>query len=136
MAFTIDLAGGPAGARARFADARTGQILWHQPDCGCDNGRGVADDVYAGSPGAESWSAGVLFGDWREEVVWPTTDNQHLRIHATPDRTDLRITTLMHDTQYREAIAWQNAAYNQPPHPGFFIGDAMPTAPRPAVCTP
>ena len=24
---------------------------------GCDNGRGVSDDIYAGSPGAESWSS-------------------------------------------------------------------------------
>jgi len=23
------------------------------------------------------------------------------------------------------AIAWQNVGYNQPPHPGFFIGDKM-----------
>ncbi|GLW69380.1 hypothetical protein Kpho02_16790 [Kitasatospora phosalacinea] len=44
---------------AWFADARTGQILWHRPDCGCDDGRGVLDDVYAGSPGAGSWSSGV-----------------------------------------------------------------------------
>jgi hypothetical protein len=25
---------------------------------------------------------------------------------------------------------------NQPPHPSFFIGDGMATAPRPTVCTP
>ncbi|WP_055588224.1 rhamnogalacturonan lyase family protein [Streptacidiphilus griseoplanus] len=191
---------------AWFADARTGQILWSNPSCGCDNGRGVSDDVYAGSPGAESWSAGVdglysdkgqnigrkpgsanflawwdgdpvrelldgthidkygtsgdtrlltgsgvhsdngtkstpslsgdLFGDWREEVVWPTTDNTALRIYSTPVQTNLRITTLMHDTQYRTAIAWQNTAYNQPPHPSFFLGDGMATAPRPQVYTP
>jgi rhamnogalacturonan endolyase len=190
---------------AWFADARTGQILWHQ-SCSCDNGRGVSDDVYAGSPGAESWSSGVsglfstngtnigrkpssanftiwwdgdpvrelldsthidkygtgsdtrlltasgvhanngtkanpaltadLFGDWREEAVWPTTDNRALRIYATPAPTTQRITTLMHDTQYREAVAWQNTAYNQPPHPSFFIGDKMPAAPRPTVYTP
>ncbi|MET8113853.1 hypothetical protein ABZT29_15240 [Streptomyces prasinus] len=34
------------------------------------------------------------------------------------------------------ALAWQNTAYNQPPHTGFFIGDGMPTPPRPAVYTP
>ncbi|MFC6850117.1 hypothetical protein, partial [Streptomyces caelestis] len=38
--------------------------------------------------------------------------------------------------QYRTALAWQNTAYNQPPHPSFFIGNAMPTAPRPTVYTP
>ena len=34
-------------------DARTGPIIWSAPGCGCDNGRGVSDDIYAGSPGAE-----------------------------------------------------------------------------------
>ncbi|MEU2247869.1 hypothetical protein [Streptomyces sp. NPDC019224] len=33
-------------------------------------------------------------------------------------------------------MAWQNTAYNQPPHPGFFIGNGMATAPRPPVWTP
>ena len=42
----------------------------------------------------------------------------------------------MHDPQYRVAIAWQNTAYNQPPHPSFFIGNGMPTAPVPNVYTP
>ena len=39
----------------------------------------------------------------------------------------------MHDPQYRVAIAWQNTAYNQPPHPSFFIGDGMATPPQPNV---
>ncbi|WP_089104069.1 rhamnogalacturonan lyase [Streptomyces hyaluromycini] len=80
--------------------------------------------------------AGDILGDWREEVVWPTTDNTALRIYSTPYETSTKITTLLHDTQYRTALAWQNTAYNQPPHPSFFIGDGMPTAPRPAVYTP
>ncbi|WP_318210349.1 rhamnogalacturonan lyase [Streptomyces sp. SJL17-1] len=188
-----------------MADARTGQILW-QTASGADNGRGVAGDIYAGSPGAEAWSAsdttlrsatgtalgrepssinflswwdgdtvrelldgthidkygtsgdtrlltgsgvssnnttkatpalsGDILGDWREEVVWRTSDNRALRIYATPHQTGTRITTLLHDTQYRTALAWQNTAYNQPPHPGFFIGAGMPTPPRPTVYTP
>ncbi len=44
---------------AWMADARTGQILWQHASCGCDNGRGVSDDIWAGSPGAESWSSAV-----------------------------------------------------------------------------
>jgi hypothetical protein len=39
----------------------------------------------------------------------------------------------MHDPQYRLAIAWQNVAYNQPPHPGFFLGAGMKPAPRPHI---
>jgi rhamnogalacturonan endolyase len=42
-----------------MGDARTGQILWSAPSCGCDNGRAVAADIWAGNPGAEAWSASV-----------------------------------------------------------------------------
>src|SRR5690606_6938716 len=57
-----------------------------------------------------------LFGDWREEVIWRTTDNQSLRIYITTIPTEHRIVTLMQDHVYRLGIAWQNVAYNQPPH--------------------
>ncbi|GHJ49379.1 rhamnogalacturonan lyase [Catellatospora sp. TT07R-123] len=77
--------------------------------------------------------SGDLFGDWREEVIWPVTGDTALRIYSTPTPTTRRIYTLMQDIQYREAIAWQNTAYNQPPHPSFFIGDGMATPPVPDV---
>lgn len=80
--------------------------------------------------------SGDLFGDWREEVVWPTANNTALRIYSTPYETGTRITTLLHDTMYRTALAWQNTAYNQPPHPSFAIGSGAPTAPRPSITTP
>ncbi|MFF6986790.1 rhamnogalacturonan lyase [Streptomyces sp. NPDC010273] len=189
-----------------MADAKTGAVIWSTPADG-DNGRGVSGDIWAGSAGAESWSAsesgirnpkgtvvstrkpsstnflswwdgdpvrelldathidkygttadtrlltasgvhsnnstkatptlsGDILGDWREEAVWPTTANTALRIYSTPYETPTRITTLLHDTQYRTALAWQNTAYNQPPHPSFYIGDGMATAPRPTVYTP
>jgi rhamnogalacturonan endolyase len=178
---------------AWMADARTGQIIWSNPSCGCDNGRGVSDDIYAGSPGAESWSSAVsglynttgqnigrkpsstnfvlwwdgdaqrelldathidkygtsadtrlltasgvhsnngtkstpslsadILGDWREEVVWPTTDNKALRIYSTTDATSISHVSLMQDRMYREAVAWQNTAYNQPPHPSFAMAN-------------
>jgi len=38
--------------------------------------------------------------------------------------------------QRSTALAWQNTAYNQPPHPSFFIGDGMAAPPRPTVYTP
>ncbi|MER5252867.1 rhamnogalacturonan lyase [Streptomyces sp. NPDC002855] len=188
-----------------MADARTGQRLWTTAS-GSDNGRGVSADIYAGSAGAESWSAadstlrspsgasvgrepssinfvnwwdgdttrelldgtrideygtggetrlvtgasvasnngtkatpalsGDILGDWREEVVWRTADNKALRIYSTPHETSTKITSLLHDTQYRTALAWQNTAYNQPPHPSFFIGNGMAKAPRPTISTP
>ncbi len=74
-----------------------------------------------------------LFGDWREEVVWRTTDSRELRIYTTPIPTQRRLVTLMQDPQYRLAVAWQNVAYNQPPHPGFFLGEGMGRPPTPLV---
>jgi rhamnogalacturonan endolyase len=66
-----------------------------------------------------------LFGDWREEVVFRTTDNKSLRIFTTTIPTKYRFVTLMQDPIYRLGIVWQNVAYNQPPHTGFYIGDEM-----------
>ncbi|MBN1182556.1 MAG: hypothetical protein JXB49_09740, partial [Bacteroidales bacterium] len=66
-----------------------------------------------------------IFGDWREEVIWRTTDNTSIRIYTTTDVTDYRIKTLMQDRQYRLAIAWQNNSYNQPPHTSFYLGYDM-----------
>ncbi|MGW6929193.1 rhamnogalacturonan lyase [Lentzea sp. NPDC054927] len=174
-----------------MGDARTGQIIWSAPSCGCDNGRAVAADIWAGNPGAEAWSASVgglrsattggqvaarkpgsinfviwwdgdaqrellngttidkygpngdtrlltgsgvasnngtkstpalqadILGDWREEVVWRTSDSRALRIYSTTEPTTIRRPSLMEDRQYREAVAWQNTSYNQPPHPSF-----------------
>jgi rhamnogalacturonan endolyase len=82
-------------------------------------GSGVASNN--GSKATPALSGDIL-GDWREEVIWRTSNNTALRIYATPNATDRRITTLMHDSQYRVAVAWQNTAYNQPPHPSFFLG--------------
>ena len=42
----------------------------------------------------------------------------------------------MHDPVYRLAVAWQNTAYNQPPHPGFHLGEGMAPPPRPAIAVP
>lgn len=66
-----------------------------------------------------------LFGDWREEVVWRSADDTALLVFSTTTPTRHRIPTLMHDTQYRVQVAAQNAAYNQPPHPSFFLGEGM-----------
>ncbi|MCC2547461.1 T9SS type A sorting domain-containing protein [Hymenobacter sp. BT175] len=74
-----------------------------------------------------------LLGDWREEVIWRNTTNTQLMLFTTTIPTTERIYTLMHDAQYRLAIAWQNSAYNQPPHPSFFLGTGMSTPPRPNI---
>lgn len=77
-------------------------------------------------------SADIL-GDWREELILRTNDNQNLRIYTTIIPTDHRIYTLMHDPQYRLSIAWQNVAYNQPPHTGYYLGTGMQTPVKPIL---
>ncbi|WP_240670958.1 rhamnogalacturonan lyase family protein [Lacibacter luteus] len=74
-----------------------------------------------------------LLGDWREEIILRSTDQQFLNIYTTVNETTHRIYTLMHDPQYRLAIAWQNSAYNQPPHPGFYLGEEMSAPPTPNI---
>jgi hypothetical protein len=76
-----------------------------------------------------------IFGDWREEVIWRRSDNTALLIFTTPIAATNRLYTLMHDSQYREAIAWQNVGYNQPPHPSFFLGAGMAPPPVPQIFT-
>jgi len=79
-----------------------------------------------GTKSTPALSADIL-GDWREEVILRTVDNIELRIFTTTIPATNRMTTLMHDPQYRLAVAWQNSAYNQPPHPGFYLGEGMKT---------
>lgn len=74
-----------------------------------------------------------LFGDWREELAVRLQDGSGIRIYTTTDDTDTRLPTLMHDSQYRLAVAGQNSAYNQPPHPSYFIGEGMAEAPAASI---
>jgi len=77
-------------------------------------------------------SADIL-GDWREELIARSADGNELRIYCSTLLTEHRLYTLMHDPTYRLSIVWQNVAYNQPPHPGFFIGAGMAEPPRPNI---
>ncbi|MDQ1913864.1 rhamnogalacturonan lyase [Paenibacillus sp. GD4] len=76
-----------------------------------------------------------LLGDWREEVIWRTTDSNALRLYTTTDVTSIKIHTLMHDPVYRLGIAWQNVAYNQPPHTSYYLGTGMAASPQPLIYT-
>jgi rhamnogalacturonan endolyase len=74
-----------------------------------------------------------LFGDWREEIICRTADSKELRIYSTAIPTDIKLYTLMHNPQYRLSIAWQNVAYNQPPHVSYYLGDGMKTPAKPNI---
>ena len=70
-------------------------------------------------------SADIL-GDWREEVIYyNTSEPSKITIFTTTIPTANRFRTLMSDHVYRLSIAWQNVAYNQPPHLGFYLRDSV-----------
>ncbi|WP_164983989.1 rhamnogalacturonan lyase [Cellulomonas endophytica] len=73
-----------------------------------------------GTKGNPSLVADVL-GDWREELVVRTADSSALRIHLSTEVTDRKMSTLLHDLQYRAEVTRQQTAYNQPSYPGFYL---------------
>lgn len=62
-----------------------------------------------------------LFGDWREEVI--LHDDGNLYIYSSSMPTDYNVPCLMTDHIYRMGIVWQQTAYNQPPHLGYYLPD-------------
>ncbi|MFC9948597.1 rhamnogalacturonan lyase [Streptomyces pratensis] len=62
-----------------------------------------------------------IFGDWREELLLPSTDSSSVRIHVSTELTNHKLYTLMHDPQYRVEVARQQTVYNQPAYPSFYL---------------
>lgn len=63
-----------------------------------------------------------IVGDWREEILLPTLDNEHIRLYMTPYTTEYRFWSFLQDPPYRISVATQNVAYNQPTQVGFYFG--------------
>lgn len=69
-----------------------------------------------------------ILGDWREELIlWDGSTGAALNIFTTNVETSFRVPTLMHDHVYRMGVAWQNTAYNQPPHLGYYLPNLYAT---------
>jgi rhamnogalacturonan endolyase len=106
-----------------YVNGTTNRLLSAEDhDCARNNGSKSNPCIYAD-----------ILGDWREEVIWRTSDNTELRIFTTTIPTDRRFYTLMHDPVYRLSVAWQNVAYNQPTQPDFYFGEGMTAPPRPDI---
>lgn len=72
-----------------------------------------------------------ILGDWREEVIlWDYNNPADIMIYTTTIPTAYRVPCLMQDHNYRLAIAWQNTAYNQPPHLGYYLYDTYNLDPK------
>jgi rhamnogalacturonan endolyase len=80
----------------------------------------------SGSTGSRNAPMGYgdIFGDWREEV-WYIANNNELRIYSTDIPTDRRLTTLMHDKDYRISVACEMVGYMQATQPSFYVGMDM-----------
>lgn len=78
---------------------------------------------------------GDIIGDWREEIIARSSDNQHLRIYTSNYASDYAVTTLWADHEYRNAMVWQSVGYNQPPHPSFFLGELEGITKEPPALT-
>lgn len=115
----LDNAGG--GGTATKLDKWTGNgvtrfLSPYSVDVGTSNNNGTKSNPCL---------SGDILGDWREEMIFRSSDNSSLMIFVSPHSAVNRFRTLLHDSQYRVALAWQNVAYNQPPHPCFYIGAGM-----------
>ena len=79
---------------------------------------------------------GDIFGDWREEIIERTADN-NIRIYTTTEPTKWRNYSLWYDHQYRNGMVWQPCGYNQPPHASYFLGEleGITIAPPPLTIT-
>ena len=67
-----------------------------------------------------------IFGDWREELIFYNgSDKQTLNIFSSALPSSCRVPCLLTDHVYRLGIAWQNVGYNQPPHLGYYLPDAV-----------
>lgn len=74
-----------------------------------------------------------IFGDWREEFIAVTNDYQAIRVYTTNIPTTNKLYTLMHDSMYRQAVAWQNQYYKQPPHISYYVSDSYDSYDQRAV---
>ncbi|RYX83386.1 rhamnogalacturonan lyase [bacterium] len=93
-------------------NTNSANILFDAKEYGCASNNGTKANP--------ALSADIL-GDWREELIYRTEDNSELRVFVSTVPTTRRLPTLMSDHIYRMGIAWQNVAYNQPPHLGYYL---------------
>ena len=102
---------------------------------GIDKWKGdKTERIFNGSDKGITWCNGTkatpclqadIFGDWREEIIWPSSDGREIRIYMTDIPTKHRIVTLLQDPIYRMSVANEMVGYNQPTQTGFYMGSDM-----------
>lgn len=74
---------------------------------------------------------GDLLGDWREEIVFETSDYSALRIYTTTIPTDIRLYTLPHNPAYRNTLAVKG--YLQSTLVDYYLGNGLKTPTPPHI---
>lgn len=70
-----------------------------------------------------------IYGDWREEfIVRDSADQNKIRIYSTTIETEYSFPCLLEDRAYREGVAWQNVAYNQPANVTYLLSNGLHSA--------
>lgn len=76
---------------------------------------------------------GDILGDWREEVIMPSSDYSKLVIFTSPIATSTRIYTLAQNPLYRNCMS--SKGYLESNLTDYYLGDAMTTPPAPNIVT-
>lgn len=74
---------------------------------------------------------GDIMGDWREEVILPSVNNDALLIFTTDVPSDIRLYTLAHNPAYRNDMCVKG--YMQSHNVDYYLGTGMSTPPRPNI---
>lgn len=81
-----------------------------------------------GTKGNTGLTADIL-GDWREEIISRSSSGQNkIRIYASTIQTDYVVPCLLENRAYRQGVAWQNVAYNQPANLSYLLSEGLITA--------
>lgn len=106
-----NLQDGVSITRYNTSDKKSYATLFTAKDCSSNNGTKSNPCLVAD-----------MYGDWREELLVRTTDNTALRLFLNTDTVKYRFHSFLEDPVYRSSVAYQNVAYNQPTHTGFYFG--------------
>ncbi|HYO23482.1 MAG TPA: hypothetical protein VEQ85_00875, partial [Lacipirellulaceae bacterium] len=112
---------GRSGRRGRGAPRPTIISKWNWTEGRADDIAELEGSSFSRGP----CLVGDLVGDWREELLLAAPDGRSLRLFTTTIPSDVRITTLLADPQYRLGLVWQNVVYNKPCYPSFYLGEGM-----------
>lgn len=76
---------------------------------------------------------GDMIGDWREEVIYKTPENDALIIFTTPTESDTRLYTLAQNPLYRNCMALKG--YVESHTLDYYLGSGMDTPAQPNITT-